>query len=131
MNIKLGSYLKKSTSTGLINSVGSAVFSVILIPLIISRIGMENYGAWATLMIFIGLSGTADLGLSKSLVYYIPKQKTIEEKGRICSAGLIINCVIIFIIAGAGISAYLLGISVWGENESIRGFCWQKTERRS
>ena len=119
MNIKLGSYLKKSTSTGLCNSIGSAVFSVILIPLIIGRIGMENYGVWATLMIFIGLSGTADLGLSKSLVYYIPKQKTIEEKDEICTAGLIINCLVILILAAIGISVYLSGINIWGSNESI------------
>jgi O-antigen/teichoic acid export membrane protein len=117
--VKLSNYLKKSISTGLGNSLGSALVCIIFIPLIIQRIGMEKYGAWAILFIFIGISSVADLGLSKSLVYFITKQRSQKQINEVYSAGFCLNTLIVLLVAIAGLAIYWSGLNVWGSNESI------------
>ena len=117
--MKLSAYLKKSITTGLGNSVGSALISIVFIPLIIQKIGMEKYGIWALLFIFIGISSTADLGLSKSLVYFIPKQTTKEDVNEVYSAGFFVNSLMVLFVGVVGIIVYWSGVNVWGNNESL------------
>ena len=117
--MKLSAYLKKSITTGLGNSVGSALISIVFIPLIIQKIGMEKYGIWALFFIFIGISSTADLGLSKSLVYFIPKQTTKEDVNEVYSAGFFVNSLMVLFVGVVGIIVYWSGVNVWGNNESL------------
>lgn len=115
----LGNYLKKSVSTGLGNSLGSALITVIFIPLIINNIGMEEYGIWAILAIFIGISSMADVGLSKSMVYFIPRQSAEKDINEIYSAAFFLNTLTVLFIAIVGLAVYWSGINVWGNNKSI------------
>jgi len=117
--MNLCNYLKKSISTGIGNIFGSALIAIICIPLIIQNIGMEKYGIWALLFIFIGISSIADFGISKSLVYFIPKQTIKEDINEIYSAGLFLNSVLLLFVAGVGIVIYLSGVDVWGNNQSL------------
>lgn len=117
--MKLSNYLKKSISTGLGNSLGSALVSIVFIPLIIQRIGMERYGTWAVLFIFIGISSVANLGLSKAMVYFIPRQKSQKEINEVYSAGFCLNTLMVLFVAIVGLMIYWSGVNIWGSNESI------------
>ena len=112
-------YLLKSSVTGLANSIGSALISFIFIPLIISKVGIEKYGTWAVLAIFIGIPSIAEVGLSKSLVYLIPKQRDRLKIDKIYSSGLLLNYATIVLFGLTGVILYCLKINIWGENALI------------
>jgi O-antigen/teichoic acid export membrane protein len=68
-------YLKTVAASSLVNSGTSALATACLLPFVIRKIGMETYGVWAVLTIFIGISAALDFGIWKSLVYLIPRQR--------------------------------------------------------
>jgi len=117
--MKLKIYLQKSISTGLGNSVGSILISVIFIPLIIRNIGLEKYGIWMILAIFTSILSVADLGLSKAMVYFIPKQKSQDHINQVYSIGFFLNSFVILFIMTMGVLIYLSGINIWGGTESL------------
>jgi len=67
-------YIRKVTVSALFNSVSSAAATVLLLPVIIRHIGLDAYGLWAVVGIFITLSGALDLGIWKAVVYLVPRQ---------------------------------------------------------
>ncbi|MBN1870881.1 MAG: oligosaccharide flippase family protein [Candidatus Omnitrophica bacterium] len=117
--MKLKSYLQKCILTGLGRSFGSSLISLIFIPLIIHNVGMEKYGIWMILSIFANSLSITDLGLSKAMVYFIPKQKSNQEINQIYSAGLIINSAIVLVIIMMGLTIYWLRIDVWGGTDAF------------
>lgn len=117
--MNLSDYLKKSVSTGLGKSLGSTLIAVIFIPLIIYRIGIENYGIWMLLVIFMGISSVADIGLSKSLVYFLPRQKSQEDINEMYSAGFFLNSFSVLLVAVFGFIVFISGVNVWGANAPI------------
>ncbi|MFX0053039.1 MAG: hypothetical protein ACFE8U_17330, partial [Candidatus Hermodarchaeota archaeon] len=124
--MKLSNYLKKSISAGIGNILGSALIAIVFIPLIIQNIGMEMYGIWALLFIFIGISSIADFGISKSLVYFIPKQRTEEDVNEVYSAGFFLNSLMVLLVGVVGIIIYLSRVDVWGNNQSLSSELGQK-----
>lgn len=70
---ELKPYLKKVAASSIFNSVTSAVATAVLLPFVIKTVGMESYGMWAVLAIFIGVASALDFGIWKSLVYFIPR----------------------------------------------------------
>lgn len=68
-------YLKTVAASSLVNSGTSALATACLLPFVIKKIGLETYGLWAVLTIFIGISSALDFGIWKSLVYLIPRQR--------------------------------------------------------
>ncbi len=118
-NMKFSTYFKKASFTGLAKSIGSALITVIFIPLIIHRIGMENYGVWMLLAVFMGISAVADLGLTKSIVYFIPRQKLQEDINEVYSAGIFVNGFMILLVAVIGLIVYWSGINIWGTNNAV------------
>lgn len=117
--MNLSDYFKKSVSTGLGKSLGSTLVAVIFIPLIIRNIGIENYGIWMLLVIFMGISSVADIGLSKSLVYFLPRQKSQEDINEMYSAGFFLNGFSVLLVVVFGFIVFISGVNVWGANASI------------
>jgi O-antigen/teichoic acid export membrane protein len=115
--MKIKSYIRKASITGLMNSIGSAVFAIIFLPLLISNIGVRDYGILALLVIFVGISGTADFGLSKAIVYFVPKQKDQHEVNEIFSAVLCLNIFIILIILSVSSTLYFYNINPWNNKD--------------
>jgi O-antigen/teichoic acid export membrane protein len=62
-------YLRQVAASSMFNSVTSAVATALLLPLLIRLTGMETYGLWAVLGIFIGMTSLLDCGMWKALVY--------------------------------------------------------------
>lgn len=117
--MKFGTYFKKASFTGLGKSAGSALVTILFIPLIIHRIGIENYGIWMLLAVFMGISSVADLGLTKSLVYFIPRQKRQEDINEVYSAGVFVNSSMVLLVAIIGFVVYWSGINIWGTNNIV------------
>jgi O-antigen/teichoic acid export membrane protein len=51
------------------NTLTSVAATALLLPWVIRAVGMETYGLWAVLGIFVGLTSLLDLGMWKSVVY--------------------------------------------------------------
>jgi O-antigen/teichoic acid export membrane protein len=64
-----------STSSALLNTIGSAVVSLLSIPFIISNVGLEVYGLWAYIFISQGVGSLLVLGVSKSLIQNMAHSK--------------------------------------------------------
>jgi O-antigen/teichoic acid export membrane protein len=115
----LRDYFKKSFSTGILNVGGSAIITAIFIPLIVQKLGLELYGKWAMVFIFPSFSGIADMGISKAMVYLIPKQSNQDEINEIYSAGFVINSTLIILLSIICIFVYLSGVNVWNTEHAI------------
>jgi O-antigen/teichoic acid export membrane protein len=68
-------YVRKVAIASLFNSGASALATALLLPFVIRSIGMQSYGIWAVLGIFIGIAAALDFGIWKSLVYLIPRKQ--------------------------------------------------------
>ena len=68
-----GPYLKKVAASSLFNSATSALATAILLPLVIKTIGIQSYGLWAILSVFVGIASALDFGVWKALVFLIPR----------------------------------------------------------
>lgn len=68
-------YLKRVAVSALVNSGTSALATACLLPWIIRKVGLEVYGLWAVLTIFIGIAAALDFGIWKSLVYLTPREQ--------------------------------------------------------
>lgn len=112
-------YLKKSFGTGILNVVGSAVISVVFLPLILRKLGLEFYGLWSMLFLFTGLSGVADFGLSKSLVFLLPKEKHQKAIDEIFSAGLLVNMLVVLSVCCICGVLYLFKVNVWHTKQAF------------
>lgn len=68
-------YLRRVAVSSLFNSGSSALATALLLPFVIRAIGMENYGLWAVLGLFVGVASALDFGIWKALVYWLPRGK--------------------------------------------------------
>jgi O-antigen/teichoic acid export membrane protein len=73
--IDVGPYLRRVASASLVNTGVSALATAMLLPIVIRRVGMDVYGVWAVLGIFIGIASALDFGIWKALVYLLPKRQ--------------------------------------------------------
>lgn len=90
-------YIRKGVVTSYINTIGSALISFGSIPIIIHNLGLEIYGEWTLIFIFIGLSGFADMGISKTLVLLSNESKE-EDFGKFVSAAIILSSALFLIL---------------------------------
>lgn len=94
---KLFSYLKKAFLMGSIKTIIVTLSTIILLPLIIQKIGIDKYGLISLVMIFGGVSVFADFGISKSVTILIGKKDS--DASSIISNALVINALILSLIA--------------------------------
>ena len=95
---QLVTYLKKSFFTGTFKTIIVTLSTIIFLPLIISKIGMANYGLISLTLIFGGMVVFADFGISKSVTLLIGKLKDKSNSSKIVTSALVINGIIMFII---------------------------------
>ena len=106
-------YILKSFSTGVLTSAGTALVSLLFIPLLVSNMGQEGFGAWVFLNFYIGLAGFGQLGLTKANVLILNDQALKEEHpeylGGVLTLGLILAllfCGGAFIFSSSLVSSY-------------------------
>ncbi len=107
------SYLKRVAASALLNSVVSAVSVAVLLPWVIKRVGMQSYGTWAVLGIFVGIASILDLGTWKAVVYRLSKGEHAPRQV-LASAAAIVSCGgVAFTLVVLGLLA--LQVPVFGE----------------
>jgi O-antigen/teichoic acid export membrane protein len=112
MTVKYGAYLKKVGLSSLINSGTSALATVILLPLVIKSVGLESYGFWAMLTIFVGIAAALDFGIWKSLIYLIPRKR--HSRNELLTSAIIL-CALGWLLFAVILEALLLaGVHVFG-----------------
>lgn len=112
---ELYSYLKKAFLTGAVKNTAVIVSTIVLLPLIIGQLGIDQYGLVMMPLIFGGVVALADFGISKSVTFSLVRADNEVEKGRALTNGLIINGMAIFIFTL--IVSFLIArdISVFGD----------------
>ncbi|MCD7978217.1 MAG: oligosaccharide flippase family protein [Tannerellaceae bacterium] len=71
--------LLKNSLSGVIQLVVTAVLTLICVPFLISKLGMEVYGIFAVLSVIGNLSTLADLGMDRALIVYLSRQGRSQE----------------------------------------------------
>ncbi len=107
-------YLRRSASTGLINAFTSAICVVVVLPLIIGSLGLDAYGSWAVLGVFVGVASLLDLGMTKALVFLIPRAE--QPAGTWFSAAVCVCLAATTLVAGSIVVLATLGVPLFGEH---------------
>jgi O-antigen/teichoic acid export membrane protein len=77
---------------------------LILIPYILSKIGVTNYGVWAVFLAIISLTSLSDLGLAGTLTKHVAEhyaRKDTPSLNRLVDTGLALYILIAMVLAGA------------------------------
>ena len=77
---------------------------LILIPYILSKIGVTNYGVWAVFLAIISLTSLSDLGLAGTLTKHVAEHYARQDNlslNRLVDTGLMLYILIAMILAGA------------------------------
>jgi O-antigen/teichoic acid export membrane protein len=123
---QLPAYLRRTGTTGLLNTAASALSVAVLLPLIIHRVGLESYGFFAMLAIFVGVAALLELGMSKALVYLVPRQpgsisELFSAAALLCSFGCGAFLAVLLALLAAGIP--LFGSAVAGRSNLVWWLC--------
>jgi O-antigen/teichoic acid export membrane protein len=115
MNIK--SYLKKNVfaAVGKILTVSSV--TLLLLPIIIQKIGLDLYGVISLTLLFSGVSSLMDLGLSQAIVLLSGDKKI--SSNQVISSAIYINIIIISIVSVVFIMLNYLGVDFLGKNINL------------
>jgi O-antigen/teichoic acid export membrane protein len=75
--------LFKNTLAQSTSLIAGYLFSFLLAPLMISRLGLDKFGVWAVTGAFASYAGLLDLGIGRSLTRFIAIFDTRGEEGKI------------------------------------------------
>ncbi len=114
----ISKYLKTNflVSTGKTFTI--SLVTLLLLPIIIKRLGIELYGVISLTLLFSSVSSIIDLGLSKSIVLLSGENKLSENK--IISSALVVNIIIIAVLTIVFISLQLCSVELLGKNINIQ-----------
>lgn len=93
---------------------GSIVFSFLMTPFIVSKLGEKNYGLWSLIVSMIGYMSMLDFGIKSSINRYIAKYKSsndFENINKIYS-----NALLIYMIIGAIVLLISIPIAINSNN---------------
>ena len=115
MNIK--NYLKKNVfaSIGKILTVSSV--TLLLLPIIIQKIGLDLYGIISLTLLFSGVSSLVDLGLSQAIVLLSGDKKI--SSNQVITSAIYINLTIITIISIVFIILNFMGVNLLGKDINL------------
>lgn len=97
--------------SGIFNVAGfgaSALYMLLLVPIVLHYLGSEQYGLWTAVLAITGYIGLADLGLSTSFVTYIARYVTeqdFRQAGRVVHLGLLFYLLVTAVMAVLSIVA--------------------------
>lgn len=81
--MSLGRQLVRNSSTTLLKVVSSTIIALLLPPVLLSHISMEEYGIWAMISILNAYVAMLDLGFHSSLIVLIADSDTKRDHERI------------------------------------------------
>ncbi|MDD7914979.1 hypothetical protein [Polaribacter ponticola] len=115
MDIK--NYLKKNVfaSVGKILTVSSV--TLLLLPIIIQKIGLDLYGIISLTLLFSGVSSLIDLGLSQAIVLLSGDKKI--SSNQVITSAVYINLTVISVISVVFVVLNYLNIDLLGENINL------------
>ena len=116
--MEINKYIFKTSASGIFNSAVSAITVVVLLPVIIKNIGLDLFGIWSTLNVFLGLGNLVDMGVSRSIAHFLPKVE-INKKKYYFSSGLVIVLITVVLVIIFGIAIYNLNLELWGAKSNI------------
>jgi O-antigen/teichoic acid export membrane protein len=61
----------------------SALYVLLLVPLIVSHLGLDQFGIWSLMIALTGYLSMADLGLGTSFVKYVAEYFSLRDYGRV------------------------------------------------
>ncbi|GAB1858552.1 hypothetical protein MHTCC0001_33910 [Flavobacteriaceae bacterium MHTCC 0001] len=113
----ISKYLKKNFISSVGKIVTIALVTLLLLPLIINRIGLQLYGVVSLTLLFSGVSSLVDLGLSKAVILLNGENKLTSHQ--VASSALAINIIIISFVFIIFISLQLLSVDLLGNKLNI------------
>lgn len=115
MNIK--NYLKKNVfaSVGKILTVSSV--TLLLLPIIIQKVGLDLYGIISLTLLFSGVSSLMDLGLSQAIVLLSGDKKITSNQ--VVTSAIYINLTIISVVSIGFILLNYFGVDFLGKNINL------------
>ena len=63
--------LARGTSLRLVNTIATALVSVLIMPFVVHTLGDRNYGIWTLVATFVGYYGVLELGLAAAVSRYL------------------------------------------------------------
>ncbi len=108
-------YLFKNVFSGLVKTLVTLGLSIIGLPFVISKIGIETFGIISIVLVFSSFSGILDFGLSKSLVVYSNNEKHREEISTI----YFLNFSLFLFLSALGFIFYITGINLFGSKIDV------------
>lgn len=106
-------YILKNVYSGLVKTSLTFLLSIIAVPLLISKIGLDTFGVISIVPIFSSFTGVLDLGLSKALIIFEGEGKSNQEE---ISSIYIINLFLFGIVLIFGGAVFLFDINLMGSN---------------
>jgi O-antigen/teichoic acid export membrane protein len=94
--------------SGFFNLLGygaSALYMLLILPLIVGYVGIEEYGLWTLVLALSGYVGLMDLGIGTSFVPYIARYVSLasyDEVNKVVQHGLLFYVGISLIVVAAG-----------------------------
>jgi len=109
--------IKKSFVSGNAKTIIITLCTLIFLPIIIKKIGIENYGILSLSMIFGGLFGSFELGISKTVTVLFSQVNDRKKSEVFSNALLMIFCLLIIVGTLFFLSNAIFNI--FGENKYI------------
>lgn len=92
--------LKLGLITSFLNRGVAALVPLVMVPLALGYIGVENYGAWTAAAAITGLAAFADFGIGNGLMTRLgelgDREDDLREKRRLVASGYALLCTIAF-----------------------------------
>jgi O-antigen/teichoic acid export membrane protein len=102
--INARSFIGRVALSSIFNSATSLLGTVLFLPFVIHRIGIDNYGLWALIWVFVGFASALDFGISRATVYLIARKQYAPTA--------IISAAVVLVLFGAGIFSAAITILV-------------------
>lgn len=111
-------YLKINFLVSLSKNLTGVLTTLLLLPIVIIRIGIENYGIVSLTMLFSGVSSIADLGVSKAVITLIGEKKVNEN--RVVTSAVVINAIVVIVIISLFTVSQLFSVDLLGDELNLR-----------
>lgn len=105
----------RSSFFNLIGFGVSVLYMVLLVPLVVRYVGIDQYGLWTLILALTGYVGLVDLGMGTSFVPYIARYASLgshDDVNKVIRHGLLFySCLSVLVIGvGYGISPWLFAL---------------------
>jgi hypothetical protein len=110
--MKSDRYSRAVTSTGVFNILVSGLATVLLMPALVRQVGIDAYGIWSLLSIFVAASAFVEFGVVRALVYHVARSP--GQAPTFMRWAMRTVFATFMILAGTVGALQILGVSVFG-----------------